>query len=191
MNIDPLYLNLAIIVFVINVVPVFMPPTWTILTFFYLHFHLALLPTVIIGATTATVGRVVLATLAKQYFRPFFSREILGNYDALGQFLHKHQHLTIPIILTYAFFPISSNQVFIVAGLTKLKLKIIAFSFLFGRLISYTFWISAASHISKTLEDVFLKHFSDAGTLVFEISGLLVILLIGKINWEKVLKIKK
>jgi hypothetical protein len=54
------YLILGVLVFGVNIVPAFMPPTWIILAFFYLRYHLNLLPTVIIGAAAATLGRVVL-----------------------------------------------------------------------------------------------------------------------------------
>jgi len=132
-----------------------MPPTWTALTFFYLHFHLTLLPTVIIGAIAATTGRVILALFARHYFRPFLTRKIAANYDELGGYLQEKQKWTIPIVVAYAFSPVSSNQLFIIAELTKLNLKIISFSFLIGSLISYAFWVSAAYHISTRLEIFF------------------------------------
>ncbi len=37
-----LYLILALLVFGMNIVPAFMPPTWLVLAFFYIHFELSL-----------------------------------------------------------------------------------------------------------------------------------------------------
>src|SRR5437868_3953233 len=81
-----------------NLIPAFMPPTWAVLAFFYITFNLALLPTIIIGAVTATLGRICLALLARYYFRPFLSKAGRENYETLGFILHKHRKITIPII---------------------------------------------------------------------------------------------
>lgn len=188
MPFDPAYITLAVLVLGMNVVPAFMPPTWVILAFFHIHFHLALIVIVVIGALAATSGRVLLANLARLYLRKLFPKTNLENYDALGKFIENNQRLTIPLVLTYAFLPIPSNQVFVVAGLARLDLKIIAPSFLAGRLISYTFWVSVARIIYDRLEDIFASHISSGIGLVIELLGLAVIIAVGKINWKKVLK---
>lgn len=188
---DPIYLLIALLVFAVNVMPALMPPTWVILAFFYIHFNLLLMPIVLIGAASATLGRTVLFWLAKHHVRRFIPQRYLENYDILGQFLHKSMKVTVPIVLIYAFFPIPSNQLFIIAGLTRLKIKIIAFSFLAGRLISYTFWISVVSSVADRLDLVFSNYFSNFGSFVVEILGLVLIYFIGKINWRKILKIKE
>lgn len=183
-----IYISLALLVFLMNIVPAFMPPTWVVLTFFYTTFHLTLLPTVLIGAITATLGRICLALLSKHSLRPFLPSKIAANYDYLGMYIKKHQHLTVPIVITYAFFPVSSNQLFIIAGLADLDIKIIAFSFFIGRLLSYTLWVAAAHAISMRLEDLFFKNLSNTGTIIGELLGIAVILIVGKINWKKLLK---
>lgn len=183
------YLILAIFVLGMNTIPFFMPPTWVVLAFFYTQFNLELVPTVLIGATMATTGRVILYYLAKSYLGKFLPKSFKTNFLSLGQFFKKRERLTIPLVLTYAFLPIPSNDVFIVAGLAQLKIKIIAFSFLIGRLISYTFWVSLANKVGDKLEILFENHFSNFNAFAIELFGVLVILLIGKINWRKVLKI--
>lgn len=185
-----IYLYVGVFVLIINVIPAFMPPTWLVLAFLYTNYHLNLIPTVIIGVVSATIGRIILYHLSKTYFKRFFPKKMLGNYDALGKFLHKNQHFTLPVVLTYTFFPVSSNYVFIVAGLSNLNVGIITVAFVIGRLISYTFWISASHRLSTHLETIFSEHISQGATLLLEIIGLLAIYLIGKIKWGKILKIK-
>ncbi len=186
---SPVYLILAVFVLGMNVVPVFMPPTWLVLAFFFSRFHLNLFATVLIGAISATCGRVLLYHLARLYLRPFLPKKFEQNYDYLGSYIQKRQNLTIPIVITYAFLPIPSNDVFIIAGLTGLKIKIIAFSFFVGRLISYSFWISLAYHLSNRLEMVFAEHFSNLAGIAAELLGFGIILLVGKINWRKILRV--
>ncbi len=181
---------LGILIYGINVIPIFMPPTWTILAFYYINFHPPLLPTVVVGAIAATLGRITLYYISKNNLRGFFSKNSLNNYDALGKFFKKKQKISIPLFLTYAFFPISSNYVYIAAGLAKVDIKILAASFFIGRLISYSFWVTASHIAAKHIEDIFSSHVSNISVIVFELLGLLLVILIGKINWEKILKIK-
>ena len=187
----PIYLVLAIFVFGMNIMPAFMPPTWLVLAFFYTQFHLNLALTVIIGAVCATSGRVILAHLSRSYLRPFLPAKFRKNYEDLSHYFQKNQHLTIPVVITYAFLPIPSNHVFIVAGLTRLKLTLIAFSFLVGRLISYTFWISLAHHVANRLDTLFSLRFSNTTATIFELLGFGLVLLMGMLNWQKILRIKK
>src|SRR2546421_13102023 len=98
MSSESLYVYLALVVFFMNTFPAFMPPTWIVLAFFYMHFHSSFLPTVLIGAICATLGRVTLAFLAKYYFRPFLPKSFYKNYTSLGTYFRTHQHFTIPFV---------------------------------------------------------------------------------------------
>lgn len=189
MSFIAILLALGVLIFVINVFPVLMPPTWTILAFYYINFHPPLLPTIIVGATAATLGRITLYYISKNNFRGFFSKKSLGNYDALGTFFKKKQKLSIPLFLTYAFFPISSNYVYIAAGLARIDIKILAASFFVGRLISYSFWVTASHIVTNRVEDIFSSHVSNVTVIIFEILGLIIVYYIGKVNWKKILKI--
>ncbi len=183
-----IYIFLASTVLGINIIPLFMPPTWTILAFFVTKYHLYLVPAVIIGATFATLGRIILAGISEKFFRRFLSKKSQENYASIGDYLNSHQHITIPLVITYAFLPIPSNHVFIAAGLAKVKIKLLAGSFFIGRLISYTFWISLTRRLSDNLEDIFASHYSKVGSVVLEIGGLVILYLIGQIAWKKILK---
>lgn len=182
------YLILASLVLGMNVFPILMPPTWTILAFFSVKYHLWLLPTVLTGASFATFGRVILATISKLFFRRFLSKKSQENYASLGEYFNTHKKVSIPLVITYMFFPIPSNDIFIAAGLAKANIKILSAAFFVGRLMSYSFWISASAHFSKNIEEIFNLHFSKTNTFLFELGGLLILYIIGKIAWKKILK---
>src|SRR5829696_5132555 len=113
-------------VFLINLVPAFMPPTWSILAFFLIHFDLPLLPLALGGAVAATSGRLVLALGARH----------LGPRVVPADWLRTHQRWVGPAVLLYSFGPIPSNQLFIAAGLGQLDLRVVAGAFFIGRVIS-------------------------------------------------------
>lgn len=182
------YVLLASLVLGLNIIPAFMPPTWTVLAFFVTKYHLLLIPVVIIGASCATLGRIILASISRKYFRRFLSADSQENYASIGAYLNRHSKITIPLVLVYAFLPIPSNDVFIAAGLAKVRIKLLAGSFFVGRLISYTFWVSITQRFSDNLSDIFSRHYAKTGSIILEIVGLLLIYLIGKIAWKKILK---
>lgn len=182
------YLTLACVVLAVNVIPAFMPPTWVVLAFYYLHYKMVLIPVVIIGAICATVGRIVLAWLSNRYFRRFIPARQRENLTVLADHLLKDKKLTIPVVLTYAFLPISSNQMFIAAGIANADIKIIAFSFFVGRLMSYTFWVSAAHRVTDRLENVFNRHYSNTRALIFELASFGILYLISVIDWKAIFK---
>lgn len=180
------YIVLGLIVFVMNVIPGFMPPTWSVLTFFRLKYGLMAIPLVIIGALAATLGRVSLAYLARTYFRRFLPKKQIKNLEVLSHTFEQHKRLTIPVIFAYAFLPIPSNQVYIAAGLGKFNIKFLAFCFFLGRLISYTFWVLAATHVANSLEDIFGRYYGRIGAFVSEFLGFGLLFLISKIDWQKI-----
>lgn len=184
------YIILFVVVFGINAIPFFMPPTWLILTFFYVRFHFLFWPTIIVGAIAAMLGRVTLAMFART-FGHLLPKKTLENVHVLGDFAKDHTTFSIPALIVYAFLPIPSNQAFIAAGLTDIDIVWFAFSFFIGRLISYTFWVSAAHRIIGGLDSIFSQYLSRPSTFLFELAGILFLILIAIIPWKKILPSSK
>jgi hypothetical protein len=60
------------VVFGVNLLPAFGPPTWALLVFFSLDFNLPAVPLIVGGAMAAASGRFLLASGAR-WLRPHFS----------------------------------------------------------------------------------------------------------------------
>lgn len=178
-----------LLVYGINVAPAFMPATWVVLAFFYLHFGLAILPTVILGALAATTGRIFLWYIAKHFFSRFIGKKARENYKALGAYLSEKKHISIFLIIFYAFLPIPSNQSFIAAGLAHFDVELMAVSFLVGRLASYTFWLTASTTVVVTIDQVFNTSLSPFHLVVVEGGVVLSLVLMSLIPWKKIVEI--
>lgn len=183
-----IYLLIALLIIAINVVPAFMPATWIVLAFFYLKYDLPLIPTVILGASCATIGRVLLWHIAKYFLHSILPKKIRDNYKALGMFLNKHKHISLPLIISYAFLPIPSNQVYIAAGLAHFDVKLLAASFFIGRLISYSFWLSVAYQISSRIDYKLHHSYDSPETLYLEFISLILLFTISVVPWKRLLK---
>ncbi|MBX6772364.1 MAG: hypothetical protein IRY83_11605 [Chloroflexi bacterium] len=180
-----------LVVFAINIVPAMMPPTWSILAFFLIHYHLPLIPLALGGALAASAGRLVLAQVSRLYGRRLLSPRHQRNLAELGAWLENRARWATPVaVLFYSFGPIPSNELFIAAGLTGMRLRPIVAAFFVGRVISYTAWAFTAQKVVQSLEEVFIGYWSNAGFLALEIGLLALLLLFTRIDWPRLVGIR-
>lgn len=190
-------IGILVVIFIINVIPAFMPPTWVLLSFVGFNFHLGnytLAILAVLAAVASSGGRAVLAILSEKLLRnKIISEATRRNMDVLRENIIKRQNLTRGFFLFYAFSPFPSGQLFLAYGLTDLKLKLAIIPFFLGRMSSYLFWVFTASETSKYLD---LKSFS-AGKFfsVYFILGQLLafylVYLVAKIDWKILFEEKK
>lgn len=183
------FLVIFLVVFALNVMPAFAPPTWTVLSFIAVRYNSNIVLLAVVGAVAATLGRLVLAKLSTVIVRQkVLSDETRKNIDAVKERLESKKKLTFGILLFYAFSPFPSNHVFIAYGLTALKLRLIAIPFLVGRVVSYAFWAFTASSVAQLMnyESVTSKSFFSYYFVASQLFGLLTIYVFTRIDWRRV-----
>ena len=188
------YLVIFAVVFVLNVIPIFAPPTWAVLSLIAIRYNSNILILAIVGAVAATLGRLVLAKLSNVLIRQkFMSGGTRRNIDAVRSRLEHSKTLTFSMILFYAFAPFPTNHLFIAYGLTDLDLKLIAIPFLLGRVVIYSFVALTASSVAQllayetiTTESLFSYYF--VGSQLF---GVLIIYVFARIDWPRVFNEKR
>lgn len=143
----------VVIIFTLNVIPAFAPPTWMVLSWIgfehpqYNPFGMALF-----AAAAATAGRVVLAKFSRTIIRQrFMSEASRANIEVIKEAIEGHRALTAGTFLFFAFSPFASNFLFIAYGLTSSPLRLVVIPFFLGRFISYSFFVYAASEVSQRL----------------------------------------
>jgi len=154
---------LFVVVFVLNVLPAFAPPTWTTMSFIGFaipNVDIALLA--VVAAIAATSGRIVLAKLSRVLVRQrLLSAETQHNVDTIKLGIETRPAVAFGTFLGYALSPLPSNYLFIAYGLTTLPIVVLAIPFFVGRLVSYAFWITTASTVGDWL-DVDMDWFQSA-----------------------------
>jgi hypothetical protein len=188
------FLVIFLVVFALNVMPAFAPPTWSVLSFIAIRFNSNIVLLAVVGAVAATLGRLVLAKLSTVIVRQkILSDDTKKNIDAVKERLESKKKLTFGILLFYAFSPFPSNHLFIAYGLTALKLKLIAIPFLLGRVVSYAFWAFTASSVAQLLnyESVTSKSFFSYYFVASQLFGLLTIYVFTRIDWRRVFTEKR
>lgn len=180
--------TLFVVVFALNVIPAFAPPTWMALA--WVGFSRPLgnpFVVALVGALAATSGRLVLAKLSRIIIRQrFMSDSMRGNIDVIKDGLERHRTLTFGAFLVYAFGPFPSNYLFIAYGLTSLPLWLVAVPFFIGRCASYSFFVFAASEVSQrlALEATEAQPYFGVYFVISQLLLLGVVFLLARIDWR-------
>ena len=183
------YLGIFLLLIGINAAPILMPPTWIVLSsFFALDSSLDPLLLALVGATGATIGRLILKNLSS-FFRRFVGKEQKSNLDTIGNFLNRKKFGYILTSFLFAATPLPSNMLFVAYGMMRAKSIGLYFGFWVGRLLSYYIMIT----ISSVVLTPFLELFEDKiiGILVADIVGIGVVVIFTCINWQTLLLERK
>jgi hypothetical protein len=143
----------VVLIFTLNVIPAFAPPTWMALSWIgFEHPQYNPFVVALIGAVAATAGRVVLAKLSRTIIRQrFMSNASRANIEVIKEAIEGHRVLTAGTFLFFAFTPLASNFLFIAYGLTSSRIRLVVLPFFFGRFVSYSFFVYAAAEVSQRL----------------------------------------
>ena len=183
------YFGIFLLLIGINAAPILMPPTWIVLSsFFALDSSLDPLLLALVGATGATIGRLILKNLSG-FFRRFVGKEQKSNLDAIGNFLNRKKFGYVLTSFLFAATPLPSNMLFVAYGMMRAKSIGLYFGFWVGRLMSYYIMIT----ISSVVLTPFLELFEDKiiGILVADIVGIGVVVIFTCINWQALLLERK
>ena len=183
------YFGIFLILIGVNASPILMPPSWIVLTSFYLldpTLNIVLLA--VVGATGATIGRFFLKRISG-LFRKFVGEEQKSNLDMIGSYLNKKKHGYLIASFLFGATPLPSNILFITYGLMRAKSVGIYVGFWIGRSISYIIMI----YFGNTVLTPFLEMFEDrlTGILLIDGVGIVLIILFACINWTVLLTQRK
>lgn len=181
------YLLTTSVVTLINIIPAFMPETWVVLSFFYLHYHLSFIVVVLIGTIFGTIGRLILAQISRKHLFKIVPTRLKANYQDLGILFSSRRKSQFSLLLVYTFLPLPESQVFIAAGLAGVDLKLLAVSSVIRNLIVYSFWIKTASITINSLQSLFNSH-GQAITIILNLISFSLLVIIGSIPWGKLIK---
>ena len=183
------YFGIFLILVGVNAAPVLMPPSWIILTSFYLlDPSLNVVILAMVGATGATIGRFALKKISG-LFRKFVGEEQKSNLDIIGNYLNGKKYGYVVASFLFGATPLPSNMLFIAYGLMRAKSLGIYAGFWFGRTISYIIMI----YFGNAVLTPFLEIFEDrlTGILLIDGVGIGIIILFASINWTVLITQKK
>lgn len=178
---------LFLVVFVLNVVPAFAPPTWMAMSLFgfrYADSNPWLVA--LVAAAAATSGRVVLARLAQRIAHSrWVGPALRDNLAVVAKMIERRRAASAVAFLLFAFSPLPSNVLFLAYGLTTAPLYLLAIPFFIGRVVSYAAAFAGGSAVAQHFE----SEMSWTGSwLYFALSQLAMFALfyaVTRVDWHK------
>jgi uncharacterized membrane protein YdjX (TVP38/TMEM64 family) len=179
------YLAVFGIVFGINLLPAFGPPTWAVLVFTRLHWHLNAVALVLIGAVAASCGRFLLA-LATRQFSGRLPQRMRANIEAARDLLQRRPRSAMVVFGLFVVSPLPSAQLFMAAGLLGLNLVVFTLAFFVGRLVSFTIYVSLAVVADQRFGNVIEHFFGSPWSIALQVVLLGAVWILPLINWRSI-----
>lgn len=184
-----IFIYTFIAIFALNLIPIFGPPTWMVLSFITLTYAIPSLPLfVIVALCGSALGRSTLTYFSERILRNrFLGRKYRENVTHLKKHLEKKPLTTSTIFLLEAFTPLPSDQLFVAYGLTGLKLRYAIIPFIIGRAFTYSFWVFLATEATKQLgaSSISSLSFLSGPFIAAELVILFIVYLFVRIDWEQ------
>jgi len=176
---------LFLIVFGINLLPAFGPPTWSIIVFYGLNSDVPAAAIVVISAAAAASGRLVLA-YGFRYLRGRLPKRLKDNLEGAREALEHRRHGVIVGLGLFALSPLPSAQLFEAAGLAGIRLLGFTAAFFTGRLISYSIYAASAKTIrGTTLGDAFANSLTSPWGIALQVGMILLLAGLTQVDWRK------
>ena len=183
------YFGIFLVLIGVNASPILMPPSWIVLTSFYLldpTLNIVILS--MVGATGATIGRFVLKKISG-LFRRFVGEEQKSNLDIIGDYLNRKKFGYLIASFLFGATPLPSNMLFIAYGLMRAKSVGIYLGFWTGRVLSYIVMIYFGNAVLKPFIEIFEDRL--VGILLIDGVGIGVIVFFASINWALLITQRK
>jgi len=166
----------------VNTIPAFMPPTWTLLTWAHLQEGASILPLAVVGAAGATTGRFLLAMASRAFGSRIIPERWKQNVTSLVDTIRSHKlGLSTVVVLP-------TNQLFIALGLAGGPLLSLLLAFAVTRFVSYLIWIIVADTTVTTLRDALQPTFGNSAAIAAAVLSFVGLIVVMQIDWGKHLR---
>ncbi|MBU6347104.1 MAG: hypothetical protein KGQ38_00615 [Actinomycetales bacterium] len=179
------YLLVVAVVFGINLLPAFAPPTWSVLVFFAFNQELNEIALIALGVISATSARYLLA-LAFRNNQHRFPAKYIQNLENAGSHLRRSAGHMLASWLLFFVSPFSSAQLFEAAGLMKnVQLRPLALAFGAGRIFTYSMYVFGTSAFAATSLGQLIKQNITSPLAIFvQILFIFGLVGLGLIKWR-------
>ena len=179
------YLFIALIVFVVNVIPAFAPPTWAVLVLFTLHNHVNAVVVIALGVICATLGRLLLAHCFRR-FRSALPASYVRNMENAGTHVTRSTGHAIALLTLFFISPLSSAQLFEAAGIMRnVALRPLALAFAGGRSVSYSTYVFGSQALAATsVGELIRSNLTSPNAIAIQVAMVCALVGFGLIPWK-------
>lgn len=181
------YVGLFFLVFGLNLLPAFAPPTWSIVVLYGLNGQLPLWALVVTAAVAASLGRFTLAW-GCCIFSSRLPQHLRDNLEAARIALHRRSHNVILALGLFLLSPLPAAQLFMAVGLARVPLLGFTAAFFVGRLVTYSVYGWTARKIQQSsIGDAFMETLSSPWGILLQVTMLAALVALVRVDWAKLL----
>ena len=176
--------------FIVDLVPFFGPPAWTVMVFFQMKYGLNIWVVLLVGVIGSSIGRYLLSK-----YIPWLSGKVIkvqknDDLHFVGEKL-RHKGWKVQLfVLLYTLVPLPSTPLFTAAGMARIPAINIIPAFFVGKFTSDMFMVLTGDYVAKNATAIahgFLSWKTVTGTVL----GIVIIAVFLFIDWRTLLQTKK
>jgi membrane protein YqaA with SNARE-associated domain len=185
-----LYLAAFAAALLVDCIPVFAPPAWTILAFIIIKWNPNPWGVIAAGALGSVIGRYVLTLYMPQVSTKIFRRSESDNISFLGRKLGARFWRANTFVLLYAISPLSTTALFTAAGMARVNPWNVLPGFAVGKFIGDAIVVFTGKATAAKATDLIHGKISWQSALTAGV-GLLLISGVLFIDWRQLLQHRK
>ena len=181
------YLILFGIVFGVNLMPAFGPPTWSIIVLYGLNSEMPVPAIILVGALAAASGRFLLAHAFRLLGR-HVSEKTRANLAAAREAFERNRKGGIAALGLFALSPLPSAQLFEAAGLAGMRLAGFTAAFFAGRIVSYSIYAYSAKEVRQSsFGELLAANLSSPLGIALQLAMIAALVALARVDWAKLL----
>ncbi len=174
----------------VDIVPLPLPPAFTIMIFLQIYYKLDVWTVISVGVAGSILGRYILTLYIPKVAGKIFNPAKNEDVQYLGKKLKEKGWKSQLAILTYSLLPLPTTPLFIAGGMAKMKPFFIIPAFFVGKFISDAIAVIGGKYVAENAPSILegaISWKSIAGITI----GLLLIIALLFIDWRTLVQQKK
>jgi membrane protein YqaA with SNARE-associated domain len=184
------YLSVFAAAFLVDLLPFFGPPAWTVMVFFQMKFDLNIWFVLVSGVLGSALGRYTLFLYIPYLSDRYIIVEKNEDLHFIGTKLAEKGWKIQAFVLLYTLMPLPTTTLFTAAGIAKINAIYIVPTFLIGKFLSDMLMVFTGDYVANNTAS-FLKAFLTWKSLSGIALGLFILGILLFIDWRKLLIEKK
>lgn len=176
------YLIILLVVFGVNLMPAFGPPTWSLLVVARWQWHLNPVWLVVLGVIGAGSGRFILAHGARA-LRLHFPKRYRDNLARAEKRLTARKRRFSLLFALFVVSPLPSAQLFLAAGLLEFRILPLTLAFMLGRVVTYSLYLSAAVAVDHSFSSVLRNVWGSPWAIALQLLLLVLVVALPMLPW--------
>jgi membrane protein YqaA with SNARE-associated domain len=184
------YVFVFVSAMMVDIVPLPLPPAFTLMIFFQIYFNLDIWMVIFIGVAGSILGRYILTLYIPKVAGRIFKPDKNADVQFLGAKLKEKGWRSQVFIFTYSLLPMPTTPLFIAGGMAKMKPYFIIPAFFAGKFISDTIAVLAGEYAAQNTQGILegaISWKSISGLII----GILLVAALLFVNWRTWLQQKK